>query len=196
MKKEGVSLQLRNDNGSIVTKRPHLWFRKEVYSYKEPIILPGYEPILTDDWKTGWIIQNQEDGSELVAVPVGWLKANGTVNGTTYFHRFGRRNYDPYCGLLELGYQEKLDHNFWNSIKKYGFFYIARYQASEENGKLVFKKGNMPWTKIDQPTSERLAREYTKGNQYLASCEVSGAAFDTVCEWIIESGEKTYEEVY
>lgn len=163
------------------------------YNYKNPKIPQGYVH-LCGTWDTGFVIRNQDDGSEFVWVPVGWLECDATLDGKNFKEKFGRVNWYN-SDFSQSGYHEELTQDFIKSVKKYGGFYFARYHASKENGKLVFKKGNMPWVNINYHDAEVLAANYARGSKDVVSQITSGAAFDSVLRWIIKSRAKTLGEV-
>lgn len=164
-----------------------------VENYKKPAVPEGYIH-LEGSWKGGFVIQNQEDGSEFVWVPVGFLKPNGSLDSKNFNQKFGRRIFKE-RNFSKKGYYEQVDYDLVQSVKKYGGFYFARYQASEENGKLVFKKGNNPWVDVTYFEAATVSADYAKSSKDVRSCLTTGAAFDSVISWILKSGAKTEEEV-
>ena len=164
-----------------------------VENYKKPKVPEGYIH-LEGSWKGGFVIQNQEDGSEFVWVPVGFLNPNGTLDGEHFNQKFGRRRFKE-RNFLKKGYYEQLNYDLVESVKKYGGFYIARYTASQENRKLVFKKGNIPWVDINYYEAAVVCADYAKSSKSVNSCLTTGSAFDSVISWILKSGAKTEEEV-
>lgn len=166
---EGVTFRVQEGKDEIVVRAII-----EDNIYTSPKIPEGYVHV-KGAWYEGFVIKNKVDGSEFVWIPVGWLDDDNS------FHK--------------TGYHEEVAADIIESVKKYGGFYFARYHASNENGKLVFKKGNMPWCKINYQDAERLAAHYSQGSKDVKSCITSGEAFDSVLRWIIKSNAKTYDEV-
>lgn len=167
---EGITFRVQEGEEGIVI-RPII--KDCLGSFYSPKIPEGYVH-LEGTWETGFVIQNQADKSEFVWIPVGWFDPD--VRGDSLYHK-------------------ELNPDLIQSEKKYGGFYIARYHASKENNKLVFKKGNMPWADINYYDAEAVATDYAKGSKDVQSCITSGAAFDLVLDWIIKSRAKTWEEV-
>ena len=191
---EGITFRVQEGTEVIVIEAvmDNVSFPNSYDNYQNPYIPEGYEH-LEGTWDTGFVIRNMSDGSEFVWIPVGYLNPDATLDGIHFNEKYGRTNwYDS--DLSEVGYHEEENQELVKSIRKYGGYYFARYHASKENGKLVFKKGNMPWVNIDYCDAEATAVGYANGED-VASCVTSGAAFDTVLRWIIKSGAKTHDEV-
>lgn len=162
-------------------------------NYKNPFIPEGYVHI-KGTWDTGFVIQNKADGSEFTWIPIGYLDPDGMLDGVNFNEEFGRKNwYDS--NFSEKGYHEEIPNEFIQSVKKYGGCYLSSYHASKEDGKLVFKQGNMPWVNINYPNAETAAAGYAKDSKDIASIITSGAVFDSLLRWIIKSNAKTYNQV-
>ena len=87
-------------------------------------------------------------------------------------------------------------------VKKYGGFYIGRYEAgvpenqttingkspstSNVEGIPVSKKGATVWTNIDY-TNAKASAEKMISNEYVQTGLLTGKAWDTTCHWIEES---------
>ena len=77
-------------------------------------------------------------------------------------------------------------------VKKYGGFYIGRYEAgipegdtspSNKTGIPVSKKGATVWTNIDY-TNAKTNAESMISNEYVQTGLLTGKAWDTTCHWI------------
>lgn len=191
---KGVTFQMQEGAEEIVIKAM-IEYIASTYSdnYKEPMIPEGYVH-LKGDWDNGFVIQNKSDKSEFVWIPVGFLDSDATLDGETFAEKFGRMNFDN-SDFSANDYHEEVNQELFESIKKYGGYYLSACHASKEKGKLVFKKGNMPWVNINYPDAKAAAASYAKGSKDVVSCITTGAAFDTMLRWIIKSGAKTKEEV-
>lgn len=192
---EGITFRVQEGKNEIVIKAI---LDKEMSSiksdnYEKPYIPEGYVH-LKGEWQNGFVIQNQADKSEFVWVPVGWLDEEAILDGKNFKEKFGRVNWND-SDFSQSGYHEEVNQDFIESVKKYGGFYFARYHASKENGKLVFKKGNMPWCNINYHDAANVAAYYAYGSKDVVSQITSGAAFDSVLRWIIKSQAKTIHEV-
>ena len=82
-------------------------------------------------------------------------------------------------------------------VKKYGGFYIGRYEAgipegdtstSNKEGIPVSKKDEVVWTNIDY-TNAKASAEKMINNEYVQTGLLTGTAWDTVCHWI-KSGDE------
>ena len=104
-----------------------------VYStnYVNPPIPEGYKHVC-GEWNNGFVIERCSDGSQFVWIPVGSLDSNGTLDGKHFSEKFGRRNYMndefSFAKFSEALNSEMLEQI--ESVKKYGGFYISRYNIS------------------------------------------------------------------
>lgn len=179
---EGITLRVQEGAKEIVIEAII-----EKDNYKNPFIPERYLH-LKGTWDTGFVIQNMDDGSEFTWIPIGIL------NGPNLNVKLGRKNWYN-SAFSESGYHEEIPDEFIESVKKYGGCYLSSYHASKEDGKLVFKQGNMPWVKINYPDAETAAADYAKNSKDIKSIITSGAVFDSLLRWIIKSKAKTYDEV-
>lgn len=186
---EGITFRVQEGKDEIVIKA----IMDSTYNYRKPYIPEGYRH-LHGTWKKGFTIQNLDDVSEFVWVPVGWLDADATLDGRNFNQKFGRMNWNNSVFSGD-DYHEEVNQELVESVKKYGGFYFSKCHASKENGKLVFKKGNMPWVDINYHDAETLATNYARGSKDVVSKITSGAAFDSVLRWIIKSRAKTLKKV-
>ena len=89
-------------------------------------------------------------------------------------------------------------------VKKYGGFYIGRYEAgipegetstSNKTGIPVSKKSATVWTDINY-TNSKASAEKMINNEYVQTGLITGTAWDTVCHWIKShdelKGSRTY----
>lgn len=135
---------------------------------------------------------------QLVWVPVGLLDANGTLDGVSFTEKFGRRNYrndrfsegefhEPLTGELALQAE---------SVKKYGGFYISRYDISrnKKTGKPQSIKDEIPWTNINSNEAQKVAA-MLETSDTITSHSTFGAEYDSVEEWFIKSKARTLKEI-
>lgn len=84
------------------------------------------------------------------------------------------------------------NEDFDDSIRNYKGFYIARYEAGKENidGKnvAVSKAGVLPWTQIIWEEARKASQEMYDENSCFQTDLVNSYAWDTVCNWIRNSG--------
>jgi len=169
-----------------------------VYSknYTNPPIPEGYSYIC-GRWNDGFVIERCSDGSQFVWIPVGWLDSNGTLDGQHFVEKFGRRNYrnDKFSDdeFFE-NFGEELAEQF-ESVKKYGGFYISRYNISKNSdGKPQSIKGVIPWNSICFNDAKIVASAF-ENSEMVKSHLPFGAEYDSVLEWFIKSKAKTLREI-
>ena len=160
-------------------------------NYVNPPIPEGYKHVC-GEWNNGFVIERCSDGSQFVWIPVGSLDSNGTLDGEHFSEKFGRRNY------MNNEFNEALNDELleqFESVKKYGGFYISRYNISRSSeGKPQSVKGVMPWVSIDCVNAERVASTI-EDNEAVKSHLTFGAEYDSVLEWFIKTEVKTLAEI-
>ena len=100
------------------------------------------------------------------------------------------------------------DHNQnLESVNKYGGYYIGRYEAGDgtttsprgsstsDTNTLVSRKGAYVYNWISNNSAKSLSSGMYSGNGAVTSQLITGAGWDRALNWIIETGEKTEEEV-
>lgn len=169
-----------------------------VYStnYVNPIIPEGYKHVC-GEWNNGFVIERCSDGSQFVWIPVGSLDSNGTLDGEHFSEKFGRRNYMN-NEFSDDGFNEALNGELLEqleSVKKYGGFYISRYNISKSSaGKPQSVKGIRPWGKINFNDAKKIASTI-EDNEAVKSHLTFGAEYDSVLEWFIKTEVKTFAEI-
>lgn len=169
-----------------------------VYSmnYANPPIPEGYKHVC-GEWNNGFVIERCSDGSQFVWIPVGSLYSNGTIDGKHFSEKFGRRNY-MYNKFSYDRFNEDLNSELLKqleSVKKYGGFYISRYNISKSlAGKPQSVKGVMPWVHIDFDDAKKIASTI-EDNEAVKSHLTFGAEYDSVLEWFIKTEVKTLAEI-
>lgn len=165
-------------------------------NYANPPIPEGYA-YSWGRWYNGFIIKRLSDASQFVWVPVGYLDADGTLDGENFNEKFGRRNYRN-NEFSDGEYHEDLRQEFLRqveSVKKYGGFYISRYNISKSStGKPQSVKNAMPWVNINFEDAKKMAATFdSKG--YVISHLTYGAEYDSVMAWFIKSKARTLAEI-
>lgn len=161
--------------------------------YANPPIPEGYKHV-SGTWDTGFVIERQTDGSQLVWIPVGSLYTKENFEEILQ-KRFGITNYQMIDDEgKEAGFYFHLKE--WErrmeSLKKYGGFYFSAYEIVEKEGKTasVFSSEEPILVAIER--AEELARNFERA-------ELSGLPFIPeyawVFEWLIKSEELTFMEV-
>lgn len=145
------------------------------------------------------MIERIADGSQFVWVPVGFLPANGTIDGKKFDVQFGRRNYLNDKFNEKGGYYEPKTFELSlqnSSVKKYGGFYISRYYISENKrtGKMQSIKDEWSLTRNDYNQAFNRASSFERSDS-VKSHLLFGAEYDSVLEWFIASNAKTLQEI-
>lgn len=164
--------------------------------YTNPPIPEGWEHV-EGEWNNGFVIQDSKE-NQFTWVPVGFLDSNGTIDGINFSEKFGRRNYHN-DDFSDDGFNEKMEielHKQWKSVKKYGGFYISRYNISKnkQTGKAQSVKGEMPLRNIDWNNSMKVAKTFGDGVSVTSHLPF-GAEYDSTLEWFLKSGARTEEEI-
>ena len=164
-------------------------------NYTDPPIPEGWEYV-EGDWNNGFTIQDSK-GNQFVWVPVGFLDANGTLDGTNFSEKFGRRNYQD-DEFSDGEFNEELEEELrkqWESVQKYGGFYISRYNISRSwTGEAKSVKGAMPWTNINWFDAMEAAKTFGDGVSVKSHLPY-GAEYDSALEWFIKSKARTTDEI-
>ena len=186
------------------TKR---FIEKYVYYLYEPGSMPNYmnPPIpnnyeyVKGTWNDGFVIRRKEDGSEFVWVPVGSLKANGTLDGKNFDQQFGRRNW---CGddFSENGYYEPMTEELKRqlvSVERHGGFYVERYDVSinKHTGRPQAIKQKLPAIFFLRERVMEIVDGMESHSEFVSSHLIYGSEYDCVLQWFIESGEITKRQV-
>ena len=169
-----------------------------VYStnYVNPPIPEGYKHVC-GEWNNGFVIERCSDGSQFVWIPVGSLDSNGTLDGKDFSEKFGRRDYMN-DGFSDGEFNEALNGELleqFKSVKKYGGFYISRYNISKSSvGKPQSVKGVKPWVNINFDDAKMIASTI-EDNESIKSHLTFGAEYDSILEWFIKTKVKTLAEI-
>jgi len=133
-------------------------------------------------------------------------KANGFNDLESYAKSM---NFETVDAMIEIYSQscKQITDNDTNqeSVNTYGGFYIARYEAgdgdangtrrsssSSNSNTVVSKKGAIVYNYISQPDSITRAESMYAGKSKL----ISGAGWDRILNWLIETKAKTENEVF
>ena len=126
------------------------------------------------------------------------MYANGTLDGKNFNQKFGRRNFEG-DDFSETGYHEietpevVLQRQIIELIEG---FYISQFEISGIGIQGICRsvKWANPIRCVDLKSAEKIASQVaTTGN--LPTHLVTGAEYDTVLQWLLQSGAKTLEEV-
>jgi len=172
---------------------------KTIYTgdYTNPPIPKGWEHV-EGDWNTGFVIQDSK-GNQFVWVPVGFLDSNGTMDGINFSEKFGRRNYLEDIKPIHYdtpGFYELILEEQFVSVKKYGGFYISRYEISKnEHGEYQSVKDAIPLNYLKYNKTMEIALTFGCRKDGVRSHLVLGEEYDSVLEWFIKSGARSFSEV-
>ena len=169
----------------------------DIPNYMLPPVLDGFRYV-EGKWDDGFVIEDKAYGSRFVWIPVGSLYANGTLDGKNFNQKFGRRNFEG-DDFSETGYHEietpevVLQRQIIELIEG---FYISQFEISGIGIQGICRsvKWANPIRCVDLKSAEKIASQVaTTGN--LPTHLVTGAEYDTVLQWLLQSGAKTLEEV-
>lgn len=161
-------------------------------NYQNPFVPTGFTYV-TGEWNTGFVISDKF-GNEFTWVPVGYLESNGTLDGFNFNSKYGRRNWYKYDFTMS-GWHESIPEHIVESIKEYGGFYISRFVASLENGKLVYKRGNLPLLGLSYNEVIEYEGSFETVQTDIEHCLAFGSSYDSLFQWIIQSGVKSKKEI-
>lgn len=196
---EGIVFEVsEGGERELIIRAFHRIITANVYSdlYTQPPIPQGFRHV-SGEWKSGYVIQRDTDGSQFVWVPVGSLEADGTLNGEDFIEKFGRRLYrddtfsqKAFHEAPDAELQEQLE-----SVKKYGGFYISRFDISaSEDGRPQSVKGGMPWVDVEFDEAKALAASLVVDDNVKSHLPY-GAEYDSVLTWLVQSGALSREAV-
>lgn len=194
---KGITFEVsEGTSGELIIRALNIATANVYTNYVNPPIPEGYKHVC-GEWNNGFVIVRCSDGSQFVWIPVGSLDSNGTLDGEHFSEKFGRRNYmndefsdDEFNEALNGELLEQLE-----SVKKYGGFYISRYNISKSSaGKPQSVKGVMPWVNINFDDAKKIASTI-EDNEAVKSHLTFGAEYDSVLEWFIKTEVKTLAEI-
>ncbi len=171
-------------------------FIPKIYlNYADPPILDGYKHVC-GEWNNGFVIERISDGSQFVWIPVGSLDSDGILDGEHVSEKFGRRNYRNDKFLYSKFHEDLTDELLEQvtSVKKYGGFYISRYNISKISEAKQSVKHVIPLVLIDFNYAKEAAATI-ENNEAVKSHLTFGAEYDSVLAWFIKSGAKTFKEI-
>lgn len=143
---------------------------------------PTFEYIEGDS-STGAIIKDAND-NEFVWVPVN--------NSSDYQRQIFINNGDGITteDIEELNLNDATNQDYIDSIMNYKGFYVARYETGKEDetDTPVSKKGVIPWTMVVWEKAKDIATQMYTENDYFQTDLISSYAWDTVCNWMRNTG--------
>ena len=111
-------------------------------------------------------------------------------DGYSYMHSYGlgQTRYEMLAQELEQNYLEIME-----SIKKYGGFYIGRYELGYENNQAVVRKMNTNNNNITWYTSYKRCLTLKGSNDNIKTMMITGSLWDETLEWLVRSGATNSE---
>lgn len=153
-------------------------------SYNKPYIPNGFSYV-EGDWNNGYVIQD-EIGNEFV-----WIPCRIYINDEVL--ELKRYNFNITDNLLINECFENIENvkDFIESVGKYEGFYIARFEAGKEEGKVVSKKNAEVYTNINYREALELSKNmYQKDG--ITSSLINSLAWDTTLKWIDNTTNSSY----
>lgn len=133
----------------------------------------------------------QYKGNLFTFFRTSFLKANGTLDGVNFDSQFGRRKWND----KPLGY-EYIPKKYIDSVTQNGGFLVSTYLLSEDlnTGFFVSKKRKIPATNLMYHEIAAPCKSFAINESGFDSELQYGACYDTIGEWLIETGSITMEE--
>ena len=113
------------------------------------------------------------------------------TDGYSYMHQYGvgETRYEMLTQELEQNYYEIIE-----SIKKYGGFYIGRYETGRLSGTVVVRKMNTDIAKQNYYYTTYKNCLALKGSNYnIKTTMITGSLWDETIEWLVKSGATNSE---
>ena len=144
------------------------------------------------------------------AKPLNWIETNAIMKIKIDYENKEPdiiSTYDLNSNLKNLKNMEKTKHEFQiqlekefnsmiNSVEKYGGFYIGRYETGDLSKEcFVVQKGNNNITQETWYTMYNKCKKLKNKNTNIETGMIWGNQWDRTLMWLIESGNKTKEEI-
>ena len=142
--------------------------------------------------------------------PNNWSETNGImkiISSASFREPDVVTNYDMNSKLktLKLGVEstqefltqlEKEFNNMIKSVEKYGGFYIGRYETGNLSKDIpVIQQGNTDIGKQTWYEMYKKCKDLNGSNNKVQTGMIWGSQFDRTLMWLVESGDKTKEEI-
>ena len=148
------------------------------------------------DWTETNRIMSITDTTGYREPGVAWYASTNSAyvfdtDGYSYMHRYGlgETRYELLAQELEQNYLEII-----KSIKKYGGFYIGRYELGYENNTTpVVKKMNTSNDRINWYKGYRGCLALKGNNNNIKTMMITGSLWDETVDWLVSSGATNSE---
>ncbi len=176
---------------------------KNKYAYNNPIVPEGFKKIETESasweiedgipkgWNKGLVIED-EIGNQFVWVPFVEIKNENLLNLYVY-------------NVQDTQQREEQEGKYNEQIKKYGGFYISRYEAgipedlrdnikefsSETNdieGKPISKQGSIVWNFISLKNAKKNSNNMYQCSNVVTSDLITSIQWINVMQWLYNCG--------
>ncbi len=170
------------------------------------------EKIEEIDWNDKTI---QKEYNQFTWCPVVLLKSNGTIDGKNFNSKFGRRNYQNDI-FSKDAFWEDLSYNLYRqqyeSVIKYGGFYISSYNISdinqilqrdtdisvydENNAKRELRsvKGKKPLVNLRYIHAKKYA-SLLENTDIVKTHLTFGSEYDSVLQWFLDTKARSEDEI-
>ena len=146
------------------------------------IPIPPTFSYVEGDIESGAVIEDG-DGNQFVWVPI-----NEYIDYTRFLFE---RNGEYTTEFFETTLDDSADYDseYDDSIKNYGGFYVARYEAGEdtETGKVVSQPNILPWTGIGWEQAKDVSYNMYDENEIFQTDLINSYAWDSICLWLRNS---------
>lgn len=179
--------------------------------YNKPYIPQGFVHVGTETWNNGYTIKESSTGNEFVWVPCvtneNQIKPGDNV---VVFKRLTSSMYIGQADKITGDDENSHTHEIESNVEKYGGFYIARYEAglpnttqstesedaikSDFTQKPVSKAGVGVWNFISRADAITVSNSMISTEDGVKSTLISGAAWDTTLQWIINASDNKDNE--
>jgi len=145
-------------------------------SYNEPYIPNGFHYV-EGNFNDGYVIEDKI-GNQFV-----WIPCRNYINDDIL--ELKRYNFDisENLSIIESFEDKENLKEFIESVGKYEGFYIARYEAGNENNIVVSKKGAEIYSNVNYEEAVELSKGMYQ-NDEVSSNLINGLAWDTMLKWI------------
>lgn len=134
------------------------------------------------------IINSKNDYYSYREPDVVWATREYAYDTDRYSDGVGETRYEMLAQELEQNYLEIIE-----SIKKYGGFYIGRYELGYENNTPVVKKMNTSNNKMNWYTNYKRCLALKGSNNNITTMMITGSLWDETVDWLVNSGATNSE---
>ncbi len=180
--------------------------------YRNDIVIPagfGISSESGNDITEGIVIEDPENGNQFVWIPVGTVYGDGTehlIELSRYeFESDGTANKKADDEMISVHVETTTDtlgitkakdlEGFKTKTNELGGYYLARYEASNNNG-VAASKGNVEgWVEVTQAEAATAASEMYQGETKFTTDLANSLAWDTAIVYIQTfSGDTDYSQ--